>query len=156
MAKTLVRPTGQGDAYWVLGGLFEVRVAADETNGEITVMEMTVPAGMAPPPHTHPGSEIIRVLEGTVRAHIGDETVDGGPGDVFYFPTGTLEYFEATSDIARALVIYTPGGIDRFFAEVGEPATRRELPPRPEGPPDLELLVTAGERHGMQFKLPPG
>ena len=154
MAKTIVRPSGEGDAYWVLGGLYEVKAAGDETNGEFTIMEMTVPAGMGPPPHTHPGAEAVRVLEGTLRLHIGEETVDGGPGSFFYIPAGTLEYFEPTSDTVRALFVYTPGGIDKFFAEIGEPARTRELPPPSETPPDFERIVAAAERYGMQMRAP--
>ncbi|MCP2242309.1 cupin domain-containing protein [Lentzea aerocolonigenes] len=154
MAKTVVRQHDEGDAYWVLGGLYEVRVSSDDTNGEMTVMEMTVPAGMGPPPHTHPGSEAFRVLDGTVRVHINDETVEAGPGAYFFFPAGTLETFEPVSDTARVLVTYLPGGIDRFFAEVGEPAASRELPPPSETPPDLERLAAVGERYGMQMQIP--
>jgi quercetin dioxygenase-like cupin family protein len=156
MAKTVVRHGGEGDAYWVLGGLYEVRVAGDETNGEYTIMEMTIPAGMGPPPHTHPGSETVRVLEGTLRANISDETHEGKPGDVFYIPAGTLETFEPTSDTVKVLILYTPGGIDRFFADIGEPARVREVPPPPESPPDLERIVAIAERHGMQIQVPAG
>ncbi|GAB2957290.1 cupin domain-containing protein [Saccharothrix stipae] len=155
MAKTVVREQGEGDAYWVLGGLYEVRVAGDETNGEMTIMEMTVPAGMGPPPHTHPGAEALRVLEGRVRAYINDETVEGGPGAFFYFPAGTLETYEPVTDTVRILTTYLPGGMDRFFAEIGEPARTREVPPPPDSPPDLERIAAVGERYGMQFRLPP-
>ena len=51
-------------------------------------------------------------------------------------------------------MIYTPGGIDRFFAEAGEPAQAKELPPPPSEPPDLERLIEIGERHGMEIRLP--
>lgn len=156
MAKTVVRHQGEGDAYWALGGLYEVRVAGDETNGEMTIMEMTVPAGMGPPPHTHPGAEALRVVEGTLRARINDETVEGGPGSFFYFPAGTLETFEPVTDTVRVLVTYLPGGIDRFFAEIGEVAPTREVPPPPQAPPDLDRIAAIGERYGIQIQAPPG
>jgi quercetin dioxygenase-like cupin family protein len=154
MAKAISRQPGQGDAYWVLGGLYEVKVGSDEANGETTIMEMTVPRGMGPPPHTHAGSESVYVLEGTLRLHLGDEATDLGPGSSCYLPTGTLETFEPTSDTARVLFVYTPGGIEKFFAEIGEAAPRREVPPPPEAPPDFERMVAAGERYGLQFQLP--
>jgi quercetin dioxygenase-like cupin family protein len=156
MAKTVVRKPGEGDAYWLLGGLYEVRVAGDETNDEMTIMEMTVPAGMGAPPHIHSGPETLRVLEGSVRLRFGDETIEGGPGTIFYIPAGTLEAFEPTSDVARVLIVYTPGGLDRFFAEVGERAPSRELPPPPETPPDIERLAAIGERYGLQLQAPAG
>jgi quercetin dioxygenase-like cupin family protein len=150
---TVVRNPGEGNALWMLGGLYEVKAAGDETNGAVTVMEMTIPAGMGPPPHTHPGGEAVYVLEGTLRYHIGDDTFEGGPGSFFYIPEGTLERFEPTSQV-RVIVIYTPGGIERFFAEAGEPAQARELPPPPDGPPDIERLVAIGEKYGMRIEVP--
>src|SRR5262245_48176385 len=105
-------------------------------------MEMTIPPGMGPPPHTHPGEETVFVEEGTVRYHIGDDTFDGGPGSVFHIPAGTLEFFEATgSGKVRVLVSYSPGGIDKFFSEAGEQAKAYELPPPPDSPPDVERLA---------------
>jgi quercetin dioxygenase-like cupin family protein len=151
--ESVVRKPGEGQAFWMLGGLYEVKAASAETGGTLTAMEMTIPAGMGPPPHTHPGTESVYVLEGTVRGHIGDETIEGGPGSFFHIPEGVVENFEPTSDV-RVLVLYTPGGIDQFFAEAGEPAERREVPPAPAEPPDIERLIAIGEKHGMQIRPP--
>lgn len=156
MAKTIVRQPGEGgEAYWVLGGLYEALTTGEETTGASTIMKMTVPVGSGPPPHTHPGSESVYVLSGTARFHVGDETYDAGPGSFFYFPAGTVETFEPTSTV-EVLVVYEPGGIDRFFAEVGEAAPRRELPPPSDTPPDLALIAEVGERYGMQIQIPGG
>ena len=70
-------------------------------------------------------------------------------------PEGTWENFEPVTQI-RLLVIYTPGGQEDFFAEAGERAQKHELPPPPDGPPDLERLVSVGEKHGMKMKPPEG
>jgi quercetin dioxygenase-like cupin family protein len=154
--KTVVRKRGEGKALWMLGGLYEVKASSDETDGKLTVMEMTIPAGMGPPPHTHPGGEAVYVLEGAVRYHIDGEVTEGGPGSFFYIPEGTWENFEPMETI-RVLVIYAPGAnIEQFFAEAGEDAQSRELPPPPEGPPDIEELVAVGEKYGMEMRPPEG
>src|SRR5438046_10573656 len=137
----------------MLVGLYEVNASSQETGGEMTVIEMTVPAGSGPPPHTHPGTESVYVLEGKLRYHIGDETFEGGPGSFFHIPLGVLENFEPVTDI-RVLVVYTPGGIEEFFAEAGEPAERREVPPAPTEPPDIERLVAIGRKYGMEIRPP--
>jgi quercetin dioxygenase-like cupin family protein len=137
----------------MLGGLYEVKVSAADSGGAVTIMEMTLPAGMGPPPHTHPGRESVYVLEGRIRYHIEDETFEGGPGSCFHIPEGTLENFEPI-ETSRIIVAYTPGGIEAFFGEAGEPAERRELPPPPTGPPDVERLVAIGEKYGMQIAPP--
>jgi|SRR3954452_16872338 quercetin dioxygenase-like cupin family protein len=151
--KTVVRQPGEGTAYWMLGGLYEMKASTEETGGEAAIFEMTIPAGSGPPQHTHPGGEAVYVLEGTVRYHIEDEVHEGGPGSFFYIPAGTWENFEPTSEV-RLLVIYAGGGADRFFEEAGEPAERRELPPPPDAPPDVERILASAEKHGMKMKAP--
>src|SRR5437870_4123368 len=89
----VARNRGDGDAVWMLGGRYEVKASAEDTDGAMTVMEMWMPASMGPPPHTHPGSESVYVLEGRLRYHIGDQTIDGGPGSFFHIPAGTVERF---------------------------------------------------------------
>src|ERR1043165_9195415 len=63
-SETVVRNAGEGEAFWMLGGLYEVKTSSKETDGAMTVMEMTLPAGAGPPPHTHPGSETVGLLAG--------------------------------------------------------------------------------------------
>src|SRR3989449_7051415 len=139
----------------MLNSLFEVRASNDETGGTLTAMEMTIPPGMGPPPHEHEGGESVYVLEGDLRYHIGGETYEGGPGTFFYIPAGVEENFEpAGNDPVRVLVIYTPGGMDKFFAEAGEPAQSREGPTPSEAPPDLERLTSIAEKYGLRLKAP--
>jgi quercetin dioxygenase-like cupin family protein len=151
----VARQEGEGQAFWMLGGLYELKVASEETNGAVTVVEMTMPPGMGPPPHSHPGSESVYVLEGTLRYHIGETVHEGGPGSVFHVPAGIIEHFEPTGDKPlRVLATYTPGGIEQFFAEAGELAKSRQLPPPDESPPDLERIAAIGARYGMEIQPP--
>ena len=153
MSGTVVRTRGAGDAFWMLGGRYEVKVSSEESDGAMTVMEMWLPAGMGPPPHTHPGSETVYVLSGRLRYHIAGEVHDGGPGSIFHIPAGVLENFEPVEE-SRLLVTYAPGGIEQFFAQAGEPATSDELPPAMDGPPDLAELASIASRYGMDIQLP--
>ncbi len=155
MSATMVaRNPGEGQAFWMLGGLFEVLLSSDESDGAATIMRMTFPTGMGPPPHTHPGTETVYVLEGALSYHIGDEVLDAKAGSLFHIPADTLEWFEPTSE-AKVLITYSPGGIEKFFAEAGEPAERREVPPPPTSPPDVERLVEIGARYGIKIQPPP-
>lgn len=156
MAEVVARNAGEGTAYWMLGGLYEVKASSAETGGQALIMEMTLPAGMGPPPHTHQGGESVYVLEGTLRYHIGDDVVEGGPGSFFHIPEGIFENFEPTSQLKLIVVYSPPAGADEFFAEAAEPAERRELPPPPDGPPDVERLIAIGEKYGMKIRPPEG
>jgi quercetin dioxygenase-like cupin family protein len=153
MATIVKRNAGEGDGIWLLGGSYEVKAAGDETDGQATVIEMTLPPSAGPPPHTHPGGESVYVLEGTIRYHIDGEVVEGGPGSFFYIPEGTVEHFEPVSQV-RLLVVYTPGGIDQFFREAGEPGQAGELPPPSDTPPDIERLIEIGQKYGMRMQAP--
>ena len=103
--------------------------------------------------HVHSYEEALYVLEGELNVHIGDEVVSAKPGSSFYFPAGTREFFEAVTQ-ATVLVTYTPGGVDQFFTEVGEPAGTRTLPPPSNEPPDFERIVRVAADHGMDIALP--
>ena len=152
-APSVVHARGEGEALWMLGGLYETRLSTAETGGALTCMEFTIPIGASPPPHVHQQDEAVYILEGTGRFHFEGRTVDAGPGTVLFFPKGTEETFEPTTTM-RMLAVYTPGGIDRFFAEAGEPAQRREVPPAPTAPPDVERLASIGARYGLELRAP--
>jgi quercetin dioxygenase-like cupin family protein len=152
--KIAVRNPGEGQAFWMLGGLYEVMVSGADTDGALTIMQMTMPAGMGPPPHRHDGGESVYVLEGRIRYHIEGETYEGGSGSAFHVPEGTLENFEPV-EASRLLVVYSPSReMEAFFAEAGEPAQRREVPPAPEGPPDVERLTAIAAKHGLEIAAP--
>ena len=152
--KSVTRRSGEGEALWLLGGLYEVKVSSQDSGGTTTVMEISIPEGAGPPPHTHDAEETAVILEGRVRYHVGDQTTEVGPGTVLFFPRGTEEWFEPLAGGARTLAIYSPGGIDNFFREFGEPAARRELPPPMEAPPDFARLAALAEKHGLHMRQP--
>jgi quercetin dioxygenase-like cupin family protein len=154
-ANSVVTKSDTGQAVWMLGGRYTIRVSGDDSGGELTVMEMELPVGSGPPPHTHAGGETVYVVEGTLSYHIGEETIEAGPGDVIYIPAGTVENFEPTSK-ARVIITYTPGGMDKYFLEVGEPAPEAGLPPTPEGPPSpefVERMASVGKSYGLDMKV---
>ena len=97
--KLIVRHHGEGTALWMLGGLYEVKATAEETNGALTVVEMTIPEGAAPPPHIHASGEAVYILEGRLRYRVGDDIIQAGSGAFFYFPQGTIETFDHTADV---------------------------------------------------------
>ncbi len=93
------------------------------------------------------------MVDGELDVHIGDDVVGASKGAAFYFPPGTREFFEATTQ-ATVVINYLPGGIDKFFTEVGEPALSRTLPPPSDTPPDFERIVRVAAEHGMMIEVP--
>src|SRR5512132_493760 len=153
MAQAISHKAGEGQAFWMLGGLYEVLVSSDETNGAATVMQMTVPPGMGPPPHLHHKgvTETVYVVEGTLTYEIQGKRIEGAAGSVFRIPPDTVESFEPKTR-TRVVITYEPGGIEKFFAEAGEPAQRREVPPAPTSQPDVERLKKIGAKYGVEIR----
>ena len=56
---------------------------------EVVQVRVDFDPGYVSPMHTHPGEEIIYVLEGTLEYEIGGKTARVKPGDVLFVPAGT-------------------------------------------------------------------
>ena len=54
---------------------------------------------------------------------------------------------------AHLYVIASPGGIERFFRDLGEPAAALELPA--PSAPDVPAVVSTAARHGISILPPP-
>ena len=80
-------------------------------NGHVRPQE-TRPRAVSPR-HTHPGEEIIYVLEGTLEYQIaGKPPVRVKPGDVLFVPAGTIS--SLLSRVSAALLLL--GGVALLFA----------------------------------------
>ena len=55
---------------------------------EVVQVRVDFDPGYAAPMHTHPGEEIIYVLEGTLEYEIGGKVTSVKPGDVLFVPAG--------------------------------------------------------------------
>lgn len=71
--------------------------------------------GYTSPKHTHPGEEIIYVLEGTLEYEIGDgPPVKVKPGDVLFVPAGTVH-------LGRNVGSSTGAELATYVVEKGKP-----------------------------------
>ena len=57
---------------------------------EVIQVRIDFDPGYVAPRHTHPGEEIIYVLEGTLEYEIGGKSVTVKPGDVLFVPAGVV------------------------------------------------------------------
>ena len=57
---------------------------------EVIQVRVDLEPGRVFPGHTHPGEEIIYVIEGTWEYEIGGKTVRATAGDVLFVPAGTI------------------------------------------------------------------
>ena len=150
------RPAGEGDAVWLLGGLYSYKARGRETDNAYSVFE--VQGQVATPRHFHGREEEgFYVVEGDVTFQVGDELIEGTTGTFAFVPRGVPHAFKIESPEAKLLLLLTPGdaGHEMLFEEMGEPATEHVIPPPPNGPPDAELLAAIASRHGTTIVGPP-
>lgn len=81
------------------GSVYEVRMAAAETEGAFVEMEFTLPPGsVSPPPHVHADlTEEYEVLEGTFDLMTAGAWTRFEPGQSASVPAGTLHTFKNRS-----------------------------------------------------------
>ncbi len=145
-------PASEGEAIWFNGALMNVKSAGEWSDDAFSLMEVAMERGRATGLHADPSHETFYVLEGELLFHIDGEERRGSAGDTIGIRRGVPHAFIAVSELARFLVLNTPGGHDRFFRAGGHPATDRDFASAP--PPDLERTRAAAERFGVQLLGP--
>jgi hypothetical protein len=90
---------------------------------------------------------------GQVRFGVGDEEFVAGPATGSGSPRGVPHSFKVESEGTRALLVFTPGGIERMFQEGGVPAGESAEPPRQEEY-DVELAIALSKKFGFEVVGP--
>lgn len=141
---------------WALGSLVSALATPADTDGAFEALEYTAREGDSAPIHAHPNSwECFHVIEGQLAMLVGEEECTAPVGSFSFVPPGERHAFRVISPTATFLQFMTPGGIFSFFEEIGEPAPSATLPPVTDEPWDVNSLLEAMERHGMEVLGPP-
>jgi quercetin dioxygenase-like cupin family protein len=85
--------------------------------GEAVVLRLKFPANFQMPPHTHPYSEVVTVISGTIGSTHGEKFEKKGellkPGSLWVYPAKHAHYAWTGNEEAVLQVQFTgPGGID--------------------------------------------
>ncbi len=142
----------EGASFWLLTDLHTFKLTGQNTNGAMTVAELTAGPELGPPPHIHRNcDESFYVLEGLFEFSLAGRPFTAGPGSFVYLPKGVVHTHKAGGGApARAVVIQTPAGVEQFIAEAGIPAANPSVPPAPPAPADFQRIVAAAEKHGIE------
>ena len=102
------------NARWWFDGLAVIKAGAADTNGQLTVVEVTEPPNAQAPLHVHHREdEAFYVLEGSVTIYVGDEAaVEARPGDFAFGPRDVPHRYTVGPDGCRMLFICTPAGFE--------------------------------------------
>lgn len=132
---------GQGIDYDWSQDHISVKTPAFLTDGRVTVVEDTLKPGFHLPAHRHRSMvEIFYILDGEVSFAFEDQAIVATAGTTITVPADTRH--EVTSaDGARLLTIFTPGGFDRYLADLAAMS-----PDELDGPDRIRVL---GERYDI-------
>ena len=150
-AKGFVLGSDDGDPYYWLGSLTINKVQGTSTAGRIDIVDHRVPAGYAPPLHVHrAGDEIFYIIDGLFTIRCGDDTWHAGPGSLAFLPRNVPHGFVVSQDgPGRTLLINAPAGFADLIREIGDPATKLELPGPDVPMPDPERANAASAAHDI-------
>lgn len=145
-----------GEALWFNNDLLTLKATGEQTGGGFLLVEELARRGKLTPLHTHPvEAESFYILEGEARFHLDGAERTLGPGSFASVPPGLPHAYVITSEVARVLVLITPGDgpMEAFLRDAGEPAAERALPEA--GPLDIVRISAAAERTGAVKILGP-
>ena len=130
----MAKVVGPNDSVAGFLGSIGVRfmLGGDESSGGVALVEHPMSArALAAPLHKHSlEDEYSFILTGRVGALLGDEVLEGGPGDLIFKPRNQWHTFwNAGDEPARILEIISPAGFERFFKELVDMGGVTEAPP---------------------------
>jgi quercetin dioxygenase-like cupin family protein len=105
--------------------LYDVRfrygIGADETDGVLSMLEVTIPPRTLVKPHIHSREdEFTLVLSGKVGARLGDVTTEEIAAGSWLAKPRNVPHamWNVTEDPARILEVVAPGGLERYFEQI--------------------------------------
>lgn len=149
---------GEGGSFWLTTDLHTFKAVGEDTGGSFAISELTARPEFGPPPHIHHREdESFYILEGEFEFMDDGRTFTAGAGSFVYLPKGRLHMHRAAGDApARALVLMTPAGVEKFIQEAGEPATDTSSAPPPPEMPEIQRIVEIAQGYGIEVPPPPG
>jgi quercetin dioxygenase-like cupin family protein len=141
----VVAGPGTGQMLALGGTLHAFKLTGADTGGRFALMEATLQPHTLVMPHVHTNEdELTYVLEGEGGIRVGDRDITCLPGSTIFIPRGTPHaVWNPTDTPGRAITLFSPAGIERYFHEMAEIMGQ-------SGPPDGARLGALGQRYGIR------
>lgn len=151
----VVRHAAEGEHVWGMRACITVKLAVQASEGgRVSAIEILAPPEFGPPLHIHHDEdELVQVLEGTLRIACGDTDVVVRTGAFAFLPRGVSHAFRVLEGPARALFVFTPGGVEAMFADSGQPTDAARLPE--PGAVQAGAMAPYEARHHVETVGPP-
>jgi quercetin dioxygenase-like cupin family protein len=111
------------------GGLrMQIHLTSEDTGGAFCLLEDHPPEGWSLPPHQHLNeSETVYVVDGEFESVVDGERRTLRAGDTMHIPAGVVH---SGGGHGRRLLVFVPGGVERFFTEAAAGGDLLELAER--------------------------
>ena len=126
----------------------KVLLRSEETGGEVALIELDAsPERGGPKLHHHDFDETFYVLEGELTFQLRDELFTRKAGELAFAPRGVPHTYANLSEAnARALLVCTPAGFERYFDRIA--ARIAGVDPAPEASKPIPEVTTVGPAIG--------
>ena len=122
----------EGDAFPAVGDVYRVLASGRQTGDVYSISKIRVSRNNGPPSHIHSREdESFFVLEGEIEFQVGDEQITARPGTFIQGPRGI-----------------------NFFKEFAQPVASFDSPAIPASKDEVDKLLAAAPKYGLQI-LPP-
>ncbi len=151
-----IRRPNEGTRIGVVGDTYRILATGKETDGKYAMIDALVPPGGGPPLHRHSREEeAFLVMEGEITFQLEDKKIQAGVGTFLNLPVGSLHCFKNESNqMARVLITVAPAGLEQMFLEVGHPLTSEEALASPPTSEEVQKLLEAAPRFGVEIHVP--
>lgn len=118
----------EGEILKVAGSKYRILKSGKETENKYSVIEMIIPPGSGPIPHSHKNiQETFYIAEGKLEFQTQHNKIVANTGDFICIPLGgEIHSFKNTSDKEVKLICTViPAGLDEMFLEVSQSGTEK-------------------------------
>jgi len=122
-----------------------VLLRSEQTDGALAVIAIGGGSERRPGPplHHHDFDETFYVLEGELTFQLRDELLTRGAGELAFAPRNVPHtYANLSGKPARAILVCTPAGFERYFDRIAAEINGVDPPPEAAGP--IPEVVTVG------------
>jgi quercetin dioxygenase-like cupin family protein len=118
-----------------------VLLRSEESGGQVAIVELG--GGGRPPLHLHEFDETFYVLEGELTFQLEDDVFTRRAGELVFAPRRVAHtYANLSGAPARALLVITPAGFERYFDQIAARISGTE--PAPEAAKPIPEVITVG------------
>ncbi len=133
-------------AYNVLGMAVYLKIAASDTNGQMSMFAAEYHQNQGPPLHRHDVDETFYITEGEFIFQLGENRVTAVTGDTLFVPRNMPHAFLMMSQTGKMLFMVNPtGNVEKLF---------EKLSSYPQMP-SVEEIVSVHAALGLTILGPP-